>query len=67
MLDECKSGQCACEQEENYFHIKVIPQNSAKLSATKEEAFSSYEFESNALIESDSMGRQKFWEDMGRP
>ena len=67
MLDECKSGQCACEQEENFFHVKVIPQNSAKLSAAGEEAFSSYEFESNALLEKDSMGREIFWNDMGRP
>ncbi len=26
MLDECKNGQCTCEQEENFFHVKVIPQ-----------------------------------------
>ena len=67
MLDECKNGQCTCEQEENFFHVKVIPQNSAKLSATEEEIFSSYEFESNALSEKDSMGREIFWNDMGRP
>jgi hypothetical protein len=45
----------------------VIPQNSAKLSAAGEEAFSSYEFEANALLEKDSMGREIFWNDMGRP
>jgi|694.fasta_scaffold13477_35 hypothetical protein len=67
MLDKCKNGQCACEQEENFFHIKVIPQNSANFSAADEETFSSYEFESNTLTETDSMGREKFWEDMGRP
>jgi len=67
MSNECKSGQCACEQEENFFHVKVIPQNSAKLSAAEEETFSSYEFESNALSEKDAMGREIFWEDMGRP
>ena len=67
MLDECKNGQCACEQEENFFHVKVIPQNSANLSAAGEETFSSYELESNALLEKDSMGREIFWEDMGRP
>ncbi len=32
-----------------------------------EEAFSSYEFEANSIIETDQMGREKFWEDMGRP
>ena len=63
MLDNCKNGQCACEQEENFFHVKVIPQNSAKLSATEEESFSSYEFESNSFIEKDSMGRKKIWKD----
>ena len=67
MLDKCKNKQCACEQEDNFFHVKVIPQNSAKLSAAEEETFSSYEFEGNALLEKDSMGREKFWEDMGRP
>jgi hypothetical protein len=67
MLDECKNGQCTCEQEDNFFHVKVIPQNSANFSATKEEAFSSYEFQSNAIIDKDAMGREIFWEDMGRP
>jgi hypothetical protein len=63
MLDECKNGQCACEQEENFFHVKVIPQNSSK----EEETFSSYEFQSNAILEKDAMGREIFWNDMGRP
>jgi hypothetical protein len=63
MLDECKNGQCACEQEENFFHVKVIPQNSLK----EEETFSSYEFQSNAILEKDAMGREIFWNDMGRP
>ena len=67
MLDECKNGQCACEQEENFFHVKVIPQNSANLSAAGEETLSSYEFESNTLSEKDSAGREIFWNDMGRP
>jgi len=67
MLDECKNGQCTCEQEENFFHVKVIPQNSANLSAAEEETLSSYEFESNSLSEKDSMGREVFWNDMGRP
>lgn len=67
MLDNCKNGQCACEEENNFFHVKVITQNSANFSAAEEETFSSYEFESNALMETDSMGREKFWEDMGRP
>ena len=68
MLDKCKNGQCACEQEENYFHVKVIDQNSAKFSASAEEKpFSTYEFESSAIIDKDAIGREKFWEDMGRP
>lgn len=67
MLDNCKNGQCACEEENNFFHVKVITQNSANFSAAEEETFASYEFESNALMETDSMGREKFWEDMGRP
>jgi hypothetical protein len=67
MLNKCKNGQCACEEENNFFHVKVIPQNSANFSAAEEETFSSFEFESNALTEKDSMGREKFWEDMGRP
>ena len=67
MLDDCKNGQCACEQEENFFHVKVIPQNSAKISAPQEETFSSYEFQSNAILEKDAMGREIFWNDMGRP
>jgi hypothetical protein len=69
MLDECKNGQCACEQEDNFFHVKVIDQNSAKFSASAEEEnpFSTYEFESNSILDKDAMGREKFWEDMGRP
>jgi hypothetical protein len=67
MLDECKNGQCACEQEENFFHVKVIPQNSANFSAAEEENPFNYEFESNSLSEKDSMGREVFWNDMGRP
>ena len=67
MLDECKNGKCTCEQEENFFHVKVIPQNSAKISAAGEESFSSYEFEATTLLEKDSMGREIFWNDMGRP
>ena len=67
MLDKCKNGQCTCEQEDNFFHVKVIPQNSANFSATEEEAFSSYEFQSNAIIDKDAMGREIFWNDMGRP
>jgi len=67
MLDECKNGQCNCEQEENFFQVKVIQQNSANLSAAGEETLSSYEFESNSLSEKDSMGREIFWNDMGRP
>jgi len=28
---------------------------------------SSFEFESNQIKETDSIGREKFWEDLGRP
>jgi hypothetical protein len=45
----------------------VIPQNSEKISAPKEETFSSYEFEAGAILEKDAMGREIFWDDMGRP
>lgn len=31
-----------------------------------EPSFSTYEFESTALLETDAMGREKFWEDIGR-
>ena len=31
-----------------------------------EQPFSTYEFESTALLETDAMGREKFWEDIGR-
>lgn len=67
MLDKCKNGQCTCEEENNFFHVKVIPQNSANFSAAGEETFSSYEFEANTLLDKDAMGREIFWEDMGRP
>ena len=26
-----------------------------------------FEFESKAIVETDAMGREKFWEDLGRP
>lgn len=43
-------------------------QKSANLSAPKlEDTFSSYEFEANPMIDTDAMGREKFWEDLGRP
>lgn len=43
-------------------------QESANLSAPKvEDTFSSYEFEGKAIIDTDAMGREKFWEDLGRP
>jgi hypothetical protein len=32
----------------------------------KEQPFSTYEFESNSILETDAMGREKFWEDLGR-
>jgi hypothetical protein len=67
MNEECKNGQCTCEQENNYFHVKISDQYSANFSAPKvEPSFSTYEFESNTLLETDAMGREKFWEDLGR-
>jgi hypothetical protein len=38
-----------------------------KSASAAEETFSSYEFEANALLEKDGMGREIFWNDMGRP
>ena len=38
-----------------------------KSASAAEETFSSYEFEANALLEKDAMGREIFWNDMGRP
>jgi len=67
MLDKCKNNECTCEQENNFFHVKVLPQNSANFSAAEEETFSSYEFEANSMLNTDSMGREKFWKDLGRP
>jgi len=67
MLDKCKNNECTCEQENNFFHVKVLPQNSANFSAAEEETFSSYEFEANSMLNTDGMGREKFWEDLGRP
>jgi len=67
MLDDCNNGKCFCEEENNFFHVKVIPQNSANFSAADEETFSSYEFESNSIIDKDAIGREIFWNDMGRP
>jgi len=32
----------------------------------KKPEFETYEFESTALLETDAMGREKFWEDLGR-
>ena len=31
-----------------------------------EQPFATYEFESTSLLETDAMGREKFWEDLGR-
>jgi len=31
-----------------------------------EQAFSTYEFEATSILETDAMGREKFWEDLGR-
>jgi hypothetical protein len=67
MQDNCKNGQCVCEEEENFFHVKIAPQNNANFSAAEEETLFSYEFESNSLSDKDAMGREVFWEDMGRP
>jgi hypothetical protein len=31
-----------------------------------EPAFLTYEFESTSILDKDAMGREKFWEDIGR-
>ena len=31
-----------------------------------EPSFSTFEFEATSILETDAMGREKFWEDMGR-
>lgn len=42
--------------------------NGADLSATEDEGpFSSYEFEGKPMLDKDAMGREIFWEDIGRP
>ena len=38
-----------------------------KSASAAEETFSSYEFETKALLEKDAMGREIFWNDIGRP
>ena len=38
-----------------------------EVSASKiEQAFSTYEFEATQILDKDAMGREKFWEDLGR-
>lgn len=37
-----------------------------KSASKKETPFSTYEFESNKILDIDAMGREKFWEDLGR-
>jgi hypothetical protein len=38
-----------------------------KESAPKiEPSFSTYEFEATQILDKDAMGREKFWEDLGR-
>ena len=31
-----------------------------------ESTFETYEFEATSILETDAMGREKFWEDLGR-
>ena len=31
-----------------------------------EQPFSTYEFEATQILDKDAMGREKFWEDLGR-
>jgi hypothetical protein len=31
-----------------------------------EPSFSTYEFEATSILDKDAMGREKFWEDLGR-
>jgi hypothetical protein len=49
MNEECKSNECTCESEDNFFHVKVIQRDGGP------------------IVDTDSMGREKFWEDLGRP
>ena len=49
MNENCKNNDCTCEQEENFFHVKVIERNGSP------------------IVDTDAMGREKFWEDLGRP
>lgn len=57
-MSECKCGNCNCGQE---------LQIETKSASAVEETFSLYEFETNSILEKDAMGREVFWNDMGRP
>ena len=57
-MSECACGNCNCGQG---------LQIETKSASAAEETFSSYEFEASALLEKDAMGREVFWNDMGRP
>jgi hypothetical protein len=47
MNTNCKNGDCSCEQENNFFHVKILR-------------------DGQPMIETDAMGREKFWEDLGK-
>jgi hypothetical protein len=44
---ECESKKCRCEEEDNFFHVKILR-------------------DGQPMVELDAMGREKFWEDIGR-
>jgi len=43
-----------------------MDKESEKSASKIEPSFASYEFESNSILETDAVGREKFWEDLGR-
>jgi len=57
-MSECECGNCNCNQG---------LQIETKSASAAEETFSSYEFEATSILEKDAMGREIFWNDMGRP
>jgi len=57
-MSECECGNCNCGQG---------LQIETKSASAAEETFSTYEFEAATLLDKDAMGREVFWNDMGRP
>jgi len=57
-MSEHGCSNCNCDQG---------LQIETKSASSEEETISSYEFESNSILDKDAMGREIFWNDMGRP